>query len=96
MSFQPLFVPGGVYLRTPTGELISRLDKPGSPFVTLDEARDHADWLGMVLQYQRSQYECGLAALSHQSAAGDGVTGSDRSAPGSAKLLEPHTLMIGE
>lgn len=52
MSFSPQFVPGGIYLRTSTGELIGRFDSPGAPFATLAEARDSADWLEMVVQLQ--------------------------------------------
>lgn len=55
IPFRPIFVPGGVYLQTATGELIGRLDGPGAPFESLDEARVHADWLEMVLQFQQAQ-----------------------------------------
>jgi hypothetical protein len=48
--FYPHFVPEGVYLRTQTGELIGRLDKPGAPFPTLEEAREKADWLEDLLR----------------------------------------------
>ena len=60
MAFQPLFVTGGVYLSTPTGELIGQLDNPGAPFATLDDARDAADWLEMVLQFQQAQPRKGI------------------------------------
>jgi hypothetical protein len=53
--FYPVHVADGVYLRTKTGELIGRLDQPGSPFETLEEARKHADWLEMMLDLQRSK-----------------------------------------
>ena len=54
MRLYPVFVVGGVYLRTETGELIGRLNENGDPFATLEEAREKADWLEMTLQYQRS------------------------------------------
>ena len=57
MTVEPCFVPGGVYLRTSTGELIGRLDKPGEPFETLDEARSKLDWLDMVVQFQQEQHQ---------------------------------------
>lgn len=66
MTFHPLFVPGGVYLRTTTGELIGRLDKPGSPFESLDEAREHADWLEMMLDLRQSKHQSGRE-ISHSS-----------------------------
>jgi hypothetical protein len=53
VKFYPQFVSGGVYLRTETGELIGRLDDPGEPFETLEEAREKADWLEMVLKFQQ-------------------------------------------
>jgi hypothetical protein len=55
VKFYPHFVTDGVYLKTETGELIGRLDKPGEPFESLKEARDKADWLEMVLQLQQSR-----------------------------------------
>ena len=45
MTFHPVFVSEGVYLRTSSGELIGRLDKPGAPFESLHEAQNEADWL---------------------------------------------------
>jgi len=54
MRLFPVFVDGGVYLRTETGELIGRLSEQGEPFATLEEAREKADWLEMMLQHQRS------------------------------------------
>ena len=53
--FHPVFVLGGVYLRTATGEIVGRLDEPGSPFETLDEACKHAAWLEMMLDLQQSK-----------------------------------------
>jgi hypothetical protein len=53
--FHPVFVLGGVYLRTATGEVVGRLDEPGSPFATLDEAREHAAWLEMMLDSQEAK-----------------------------------------
>jgi hypothetical protein len=55
MKLYPHFVLGGVYLRTSTGELIGRYDNPGEPFETLEEGRDKADWLEMVLHFQNSR-----------------------------------------
>lgn len=46
---------GGVYLRTATGEQIGRFDQLGSPFETLDEAREHAVWLEKMLDLQPSK-----------------------------------------
>ncbi|HUE73367.1 MAG TPA: hypothetical protein VMP01_20990 [Pirellulaceae bacterium] len=54
MSLELHFVPGGIYLRTPTGELIGRLDEPGAPFETLEEAREKLDWLQMVSRFQQT------------------------------------------
>ncbi len=51
MPFQPMFVPGGVYLRTSSGEIVGRLDRPDVPFATLADAEEHADWLDMVAQH---------------------------------------------
>jgi hypothetical protein len=87
MNLHPLFVPGGVYLRTATGELIGRLDKPGAPFATLEEARDKADWLEMALQFQQAQRQRNLVGVSRSIAAGNMNTVNDRSAIGSAR---PH------
>jgi len=88
MSFDPLFVPGGVYLRTSTGELIGRLDKPGEPFETLDEARSKADWLEMVVQFHQSQRQRDLAGVSRSIAADDWNTGNERPASCSASSCE--------
>lgn len=54
MRLSPVFVVGGVYLQTDTGEMIGRLNESGDPFATLEEAREKADWLEMTLHYQRS------------------------------------------
>lgn len=51
MPFQPIFVPEGVYLRTSSGEIVGRLDRPDAPFATLTDAEEHADWLDMVAQH---------------------------------------------
>jgi hypothetical protein len=56
LTFHPVFVIDGVYLRSETGEQIGRLDPSGSPFESLDEARDHADWLEMLLNLQQSNH----------------------------------------
>lgn len=71
MKLYPQFVTGGVYLRTETGELIGRLDEPGEPFESLEEARDKADWLEMVLQFQQSRHtdSAGLVASPPQRSA---------------------------
>jgi hypothetical protein len=53
--FHFVYVPGGVYLRTETGEQIGRLAPPGEPFTTLDEAREHAAWLEKMLDLQQSK-----------------------------------------
>lgn len=55
MMFHFVYVLGGVYLRTVTGEQIGRLDQSGSPFETLDEAREHAVWLEKMLDLQQSK-----------------------------------------
>ena len=55
IMFHFVNVLGGVYLRTATGEQIGRLDQSGSPFETLDEAREHAVWLEKMLDLQQSK-----------------------------------------
>jgi len=55
-KFDFVYVLGGVYMRTATGELIGRLDQPGSPFRTLDEARENAVWLGRMLDLEQSKH----------------------------------------
>jgi hypothetical protein len=60
VKLYPHFVSGGVYLRTETGELVGRLDEPGEPFRTLEEAREKADWLEMVLKFQQSRQTLSL------------------------------------
>lgn len=55
ITFEFVYVRGGIYLRTTTGELIGRLDQPGSPFETLDEARESAAWLERLLDLQQSK-----------------------------------------
>lgn len=72
MALYRVFVPGGVYLRTPTGELIGRPDKPGAPFETLDEARDKADWLEMMVQLQQMNRQRDLAGVGYLIPAPDG------------------------
>ena len=72
VPFHPIFVPGGVYLQAPTGELIGRPDKPEAPFETLDEARDKVDWLEMMMQIQSANRQRELVDVSHLIPVGDG------------------------
>lgn len=66
MPFELFPVQGGVYLRTSTGELIGRLDKPGSPFETLEEARCKADWLvKMLLCHQTMRQGSSVGSFVH-------------------------------
>jgi hypothetical protein len=78
MNFEPQFVPGGVYLKTPTGELIGRLDELGSPFESLDEAREKLDWLEMALQFQQAQAQRDIPDASRAIAAGSEYAGNGR------------------
>ena len=96
MTLQPIFVPGGVYLRTSTGELIGQLDKPGAPFATLTEARDHADWLDMVMQFQQTRRAVGLVGASQTVAVGDENSGTTRSASCREKQLVPQESKMGK
>jgi len=87
MKLHPYFVPGGVYLRTETGELIGRRDKPGEPFPTLEEARGKADWLAMVIHQAQRQRD--LVGTRRSVAAGDGNAGNERPA---AECPQPLTV----
>ena len=66
MTFQPVYAPKGVYLRTTTGELIGRLDEPGEPFGTLAEAQSKAKWLEAALQFQNGRALRGTAELDRR------------------------------
>ena len=54
MSLLPLFVPGGVYLETPTGKLIGRREWLGSPYELLNEPREKME-LVMAAQLQQGR-----------------------------------------
>jgi hypothetical protein len=106
MRFEPIFVPGGVYLRTPSGEWIGRLDEPGEPFETLEEARSKADSLETILQHQQPQQHRRKAApLSRRRslAARKGAArpvqsavqpAAEGSAPSETPALETHAAEI--
>ena len=92
MTVQAMFVPGGVYLRTPTGELIGRLDKPGEPFETLEEARDKSDWLEMAVQFYQAKRQRDWGGMNRSIAARDTSGGIERPAWGSAQLVEVQSV----
>ena len=86
MKLHPYFVPRGVYLRTETGELIGRRDKPGEPFQTLAEARGKADWLAMVIH--QAQRRRDLVGTRRSFAGCDGNVGNGRPVSGGAQPRE--------
>jgi hypothetical protein len=54
-------------------------DNPGAPFATLDEAREHADWLEMVVEFQQQRREFDLAGEVPALIAGAANSGTARS-----------------
>jgi hypothetical protein len=92
MTFHAMFVPGGVYLRTSAGELIGRLDKPGEPFETLEEARNKSEWLEMAVQFYQAQRQRDLGGMNRSIAARDTNGGNERPASGSAQTYKVQSV----
>jgi hypothetical protein len=93
MTFHALFVPSGVYLRTPTGEVIGRLNKPGESFETLEEARKKSDWLEMAVQFQQARRLRDSVGVSRSLAAEGRNAGNARPA---SKWAKPFEVQIVE